>query len=156
MDFLKKYLVTNTNDQNRTGPDPLNFDNNYRAIRYADVLLMASESYANSNNASKATELLNLVRARAFGDNSQDYDSSEGSLLDAIIFERRLELAAEGHYFFDLVRTGKAKAAFDEYNNWIATTNPIWNDGVEDIDFAPIQFTKDKNELFQFHWLNWN
>ena len=96
----------------------------------------------------KATELLNLVRARAFGDNSQDYDSSEGSLLDAIIFERRLELAAEGHYFFDLVRTGKAKAAFDEYNNWIATTNPIWNDGVEDIDFAPIQFTKDKNELF--------
>lgn len=146
--FTKKYLVTNTNDQNRTGPDPLNFDNNYRAIRYADVLLMASEAYANSNNASKATELLNLVRARAFGDNSQDYDSSEGSLLDAIIDERRLELAAEGHYFFDLIRTGKAKAAFDEYNNWIATTNPTWNDGVEDIDFAPIQFTKDKNELF--------
>ena len=72
-----------------------------------------------------------------FGDNSQDYSSAEGSLTDAILAERRLELAAEGHYFFDLVRTGKAKAAFQSYNSNYASgeTRP------------EILYTEDKNEF---------
>jgi len=106
----------------RAGSDPLNYDNNYRAIRYADVLLMAAEAEAQSGG-SNAEDYLNQVRARAFGDNSQDYTSSEGSLLDAIYKERRKELAGEGHRFFDLVRTKKAAAAIDG-------------------------FTENKNELF--------
>ena len=66
--------------------------------------------------------------ARAFGDNKITIHQKR--LLDAIIFERRLELAAEGHYFFDLVRLGKLKQ-HSMVPNWIATTNPIWNDGVK-------------------------
>ncbi|NQV77921.1 MAG: RagB/SusD family nutrient uptake outer membrane protein, partial [Lutibacter sp.] len=42
--FNKKYLP-NKNDA-RAGSDPLNYANNYRAIRYADVLLMAAEAEA--------------------------------------------------------------------------------------------------------------
>ena len=135
--FTKKYIVNQTNNSTRNGSDPLNFENNYRAIRYADVLLMAAEAHANNNNSTKATTYLNQVRARAFGDNSQDYSSAEGSLIDAILDERRLELAAEGHYFFDLVRTGKAKAAFDSYNINYASgeTRP------------EIQYTENKNEF---------
>ena len=135
--FTKKYIVNQTNNSTRNGSDPLNFENNYRAIRYADVLLMAAEAHANNNNSTKATIYLNQVRARAFGDNSQDYSSAEGSLIDAILDERRLELAAEGHYFFDLVRTGKAKAAFDSYNSNYASgeTRP------------EIQYTENKNEF---------
>ena len=115
----------------------MNFENNYRAIRYADVLLMAAEAHANNNDSSKAITYLNQVRARAFGDNSQDYSSAEGDLINAIIAERRLELAAEGHYFFDLVRTGKAKAAFDNYNSTYSSgdTRPA------------IQYTENKNEF---------
>lgn len=135
--FTKKYLVHIDNENDRNGSDPLNFDNNYRSIRYADVLLMAAEAHANSNNSSQAETYLNQVRARAFGDNSQDYTSAEGSLSDAILAERRLELAAEGHYFFDLVRTGKAKAAFDSYNSSYASG-----------DARPaIQYTENKNEF---------
>ncbi len=98
----------------RAGSDPLNYDNNYHAIRYADVLLMAAEAEAQSGGAN-AEDYLNQVRARAYGDNSKDYTASEGALLDAIYTERRKELAGEGHRFFDLVRTKKAVGAIDGF-----------------------------------------
>ena len=81
LDFLQKYLANKQNDLSRNGVDPLNYENNYRAIRYADVLLMAAEAHANSDNESKAIDYLNQVRERAFGDNSQDYSLSEDLLL---------------------------------------------------------------------------
>ena len=88
----------------------LNYEMNYRAIRYADVLLMAAE--ANNRKASaddaKAQNYLNQVRARAFGNSSQASTSTGATLTQEIWDERRLELAMEGHHFFDLVRTGQA------------------------------------------------
>ena len=83
---------------------------NYRAIRYADVLLMAAE--ANNRKASaddaKAQNYLNQVRARAFGNSSQASSSTGATLTQEIWDERNFELAMEGHRFFDLVRTGEA------------------------------------------------
>jgi len=110
--FNKKYMPRL--EPTRAGSDPLNYDNNYRAIRYADVLLMAAEAEAQSGG-SNGEDYLNEVRARAYGDNSQDYTASEGTLLDAIYTERRKELAGEGHRFFDLVRTKKAAAAIEGF-----------------------------------------
>ena len=138
--FTKKYIVNKTNEVSRTGSDPLNYENNYRAIRYADVLLMAAEANVKKStpNTSLAESYLNQVRERAFGDSTQNYTSAEGSLFDAIIAERRLELAAEGHYFFDLVRTGKAKAAFDSYNSSLASG---------DQDRPLIEYSENKNEF---------
>lgn len=106
--FNKKYIPRKADD--RAGSDPLNFANNYRSIRYADVLLMAAEADAQSEGANAET-YLNQVRARAYGDNSHDYTAAEGDILEAIYSERRKELAGEGHRFFDLVRTGQAAAA---------------------------------------------
>ena len=68
---------------------------------------MAAEAEAKSGGANAET-YLNLVRERAYGDNSHDYMSSEGDLVEAIYTERRKEFAGEGHRFFDLVRTDKA------------------------------------------------
>lgn len=111
--FNRKYMPRSA--PKRAGSDPLNYDNNYRAIRYADVLLMAAEAEAKSGGAN-AEDYLNEVRARAYGDNSHDFDSTtEGDLLEAIYTERRKELAGEGHRFFDLVRTNKAAAAIDGF-----------------------------------------
>ena len=106
--FNKKYIPRKADD--RAGSDPLNFANNYRSIRYADVLLMAAEADVQSGGANAET-YLNEVRARAYGDSSHDFSATEGDLLDAIYLERRKELAGEGHRFFDLVRTGQAAAA---------------------------------------------
>jgi starch-binding outer membrane protein, SusD/RagB family len=93
-----------------SGQTELNYSNNFRTIRYADVLLMAAEAFSKSSNDLKAQTYLNLVRRRAFGDNAHDITATGTTLYDAILTERRLELAMEGERFFDLVRTGKAAA----------------------------------------------
>ncbi len=93
-----------------SGQVELNYLNNFRTIRYADVLLMAAEANckATAPNFTKAQTYLNLVRRRAFGDNLHDISATGTTLYTAVLDERRLELAMEGERFFDLVRTGQA------------------------------------------------
>ncbi len=93
-----------------SGQIELNYSNNFRTIRYADVLLMAAEAFSKSGNDLKAQTYLNLVRRRAFGNTLNDITATGTALYDAILAERRLETAMEGERFFDLVRTGKATA----------------------------------------------
>jgi hypothetical protein len=92
-----------------SGQIELNYLNNQRIIRYADVLLMAAEAYNRSATANdtKAQAYLNLVRQRAFRDNLHNITSTGNTLYQAILDERRLELAMEGERFFDLIRTGQ-------------------------------------------------
>jgi starch-binding outer membrane protein, SusD/RagB family len=93
-----------------SGQVELNYLNNFRTIRYADVLLMAAEANnrATASNDTKAQGYLNKVRQRAFGDQLHNITSTGATLKQAIWDERRLELAMEGDRFFDLVRTGLA------------------------------------------------
>tara|TARA_R110000787_G_scaffold120553_1_gene231514 strand:+ start:6966 stop:8462 length:1497 start_codon:yes stop_codon:yes gene_type:complete len=106
--FNRKYIPRTRNtgaqgDLNLTNP------NNYRSIRFADVLLMAAEAFnRGSIDDGKAQTYLNRVRRRAFGDMLHDITSAGSALTQAIYKERRLELVGEGHRFFDLVRTGRA------------------------------------------------
>lgn len=92
-----------------SGQVELNYLNNYRTIRYADVLLMAAEAYtkAATPNFTRAQTYLNLVRRRAFGNNNNDVTATGDALYQAILDERHLEFAMEGEYFFDLVRTNQ-------------------------------------------------
>ncbi|TXB70159.1 RagB/SusD family nutrient uptake outer membrane protein [Phaeodactylibacter luteus] len=108
--YNRKYIArkgdSNIGDQNLTNP------NNYRAIRYADVLLMAAEALNRGQiSDERARQYLNQVRRRAFGDMDHDISASGAALTDFILNERRLELMGEGHRFFDLVRTGRAAGA---------------------------------------------
>ncbi len=93
-----------------SGQIELNYLNNFRTIRYAEVLLMAAEAFnrATAANDIKAQGYLNQVRQRAFGDNLHNIIATGATLKQAIWDERRLELAMEGDRFFDLVRTGLA------------------------------------------------
>ncbi|ERM81667.1 membrane protein [Rhodonellum psychrophilum GCM71 = DSM 17998] len=85
--------------------DDLTSPLNYRAIRFADVLLMAAEAFQKSGDDGRARTELNKVRARV---GMPLINSSGGQLLEDIYRERRLELSGEGFRFFDLVRTGRA------------------------------------------------
>ncbi len=93
---------------------PTQFDHNRRLIRYADVLLIAAEASNQNNKAAQALTYVNMVRARARGVNAgilADLSVTDKTTLnDLILKERRVELALEGHRFWDLVRTGKAEA----------------------------------------------
>lgn len=106
--FNRKYIPrkrsnTAQGDLNLTNP------NNYRAIRYADVLLMAAEALNRGGiSDARALDYLNQVRRRGFGDTNHDITSSGSALTESIFNERRIELVGEGHRFFDLVRTGRA------------------------------------------------
>jgi tetratricopeptide (TPR) repeat protein len=80
-------------------------DNNYMVTRYADALLMYSEALMLTGQKAEAVTYFNQVRARVRPANlitEADLD------IDQILHERRMELAFEGHRYFDLVRTGKA------------------------------------------------
>ena len=130
--FNRKYLPRqgdqNLGDQNLTNP------NNYRAIRYADVLLMAAE--ANNRGGiddAKARTYLNLVRRRAFGDLNHDISASGAALTDFIFAERRVELLGEGHRFFDLVRTGKAA---QKITGFTPNKNELFPVPIEEIQFS--------------------
>lgn len=88
----------------------INRSNNYRAIRYSDVLLMAAEAnLMATTQKNNPQDLLDLVRDRAYGDTNNRVPAN----LDNILNERRLELAGEGHRFFDQVRTGKTSSIPD-------------------------------------------
>ncbi|WMI69152.1 RagB/SusD family nutrient uptake outer membrane protein [Mangrovimonas sp. YM274] len=94
----------------------LNYLTNYRAIRYADVLLMAAEANARGNiDEDLARQYLNEVRERAFGNSDHNISSSGTALVQAIWAERNLELSMEGHHFFDLVRTGQAATEIEGF-----------------------------------------
>jgi hypothetical protein len=104
--YNRKVWVPGTRTQEQWG-------HNRRLIRYADVLLMAAESAAENGDISTAQRFLNQVRERARGNNEEALpditESNPGRLKDLIMEERRLELALEGHRFWDLVRTDKAE-----------------------------------------------
>ena len=84
-------------------------------IRLADVILLYAEALNANGNASAAINELNKIRARA-GLASLDASTlnSSSAVNEAIHNERRLELAFEGHRWFDLTRTGTAQTVLGQ------------------------------------------
>ena len=107
--------------------------NNVNLIRYADVLLWAAEVEVEIGSLEKAKDYVNEVRRRAAdpsgwvkkadGTPAANYKVGEYTnawtdksfALKAVRYERMLELAMEGHRFFDLVRWGIADTEINAY-----------------------------------------
>ncbi|MBO9632897.1 MAG: RagB/SusD family nutrient uptake outer membrane protein [Chitinophagaceae bacterium] len=80
---------------------------NFKALRVAEQYLIRAEAYAKSTTPDEAAAMddLNALRAaRIYG--YVDESLTGQALLNAIELERRKELVAEGHRFFDLKRKG--------------------------------------------------
>jgi hypothetical protein len=104
---------------------------NCNLIRFADVLLMAAEAEVELNDLQRVWEYVNRVWARAANPAGFVQGAPANYVInlytapftdqamarEAVRFERRLELAMEGHRFFDLVRWGIAAETLNPYLN---------------------------------------
>ncbi|MEO6187207.1 MAG: RagB/SusD family nutrient uptake outer membrane protein [Ginsengibacter sp.] len=98
--------------------EPFDADNNWPVLRYADVLLMYAEALNDVNNGptTDAYEMIDAVRHRA-GLNPLATGLSYNAFALALEHERQVELAFEGHRWFDLVRTGRALDVINAHFN---------------------------------------
>ena len=83
-----------------------NSSQNYIFLRLADILLLKAEALNESGDLAGAAALVNQIRSRVNLPNTTAGDKASMKL--AIEKERRLELAFEGHRWYDLKRTGRA------------------------------------------------
>ncbi|MBD3627460.1 RagB/SusD family nutrient uptake outer membrane protein [Cyclobacterium sp.] len=130
---------------------------NYYIIRYADLLLWKAEAAIQNGKLEEGREYINRVRERAQlgskvmnlegtseADNyqiqlySQPF-ANEEQALEALRTERRLEMAHEGHRFFDLVRWGLADKVLNAYFEVEKTRRP---------HLSGANFVAGKNEYF--------
>lgn len=87
-------------------------------LRLADILLLKAEAYVAQGNLTAAAALVNTIRERVdLPELSESVKSSQSSMEAAVLNERRLELAFEGHRWFDLVRTGKVYEVMNTLNS---------------------------------------
>lgn len=125
--------------------------------RLADFYLLYAEACLKNNDAVTAKHYLEEVRSRARGTRDilpefpgyeiPDYrtgysmhqlQDNDADLEMAIRHERRVELAMEGHRWFDLTRWGIAKEVMDAYKA----------DETDEARSAMSEFVKGKHELF--------
>ncbi len=139
------------------GNNPRFNANNYRMIRYAHVLLMLAEAEVEVGSLDRARTLINQIRTRAanpdgFVKNTNGtpaatykvntYDAAWASkdvAMKAVRFESRIELAMEGHRFFDLVRWEIAATTLNAYYTVEGTKRSYLNG---------VRFTANKHEYF--------
>lgn len=84
---------------------------NFPVLRFADVLLMKAEALNELGRTSEAETPLNKVRHRAGLDDLTGIGQQQ--FRESVYHERRMELAFEGHRWFDLIRIGDGQYAID-------------------------------------------
>jgi len=96
----------------------LGSEHDWIELRLADVILLYAETLnENGSPASTVLPLLDDIRTRAGLNSLTGTVSSQADVKQAILDERRLELAFEGHRWFDLVRTGTVDTEMGETIN---------------------------------------
>lgn len=109
---------------------------NWRYIRYADVLLMYAEAVLNGGTQGSLSpvQAVNAVRERA------NLNALSSVTINDIKNERVLELALEGHRFYDLLRWGELPSRFST----LQTQDPHFKKFISSDDFEG--FVANKNE----------
>jgi len=125
-----------------TGPGnaELNYPQNMYEIRLADTYLMEAEALiVGGGDLVRAAALMTAVHTRAYNDGTTHALTATLPVLKA---ERRAELAAEGHRWFDLVRWGDAPAVLG-YKGFQAGKNEILPIPLNDLNATKLKQSKE-------------
>ena len=132
---VRKFLVSKSvSPEYNTNPA------NFVVYRFADVLLKKAEALNELGKTDEAAIPLNIVRKRAGLAGVSGL--SQEQMREKIIHERRMELAFEGHRWFDMIRIGDGSYAVDFLKS-IGKTNVNKNRLI----FPIPQTEKDANPL---------
>jgi hypothetical protein len=96
---------------------------NIPVIRYAEVVLIQAEGRARSGNDAAALTAVNRIRTNR-GLSPAPPSLTGAALINEIMLQRRLELAFEGHRFFDLKRLGLPIAKDPAQGPALAASDP--------------------------------
>ena len=103
MYVYKKYSYSRPEDL----IDRLRCPTDWPLIRYTDVALQLAEAYVHVGRSGDAVSIVNRIRSRA---GMPDVSvGTDGEVMEAIRYERRVELCLEGHDYFDEWRWGTYK-----------------------------------------------
>lgn len=123
-------------------------------LRYADILLVYAEAANELGKTQEALDKLELVRSRARQSVVSGVDNThilpritetdKGRLREIIWHERRIELALEGHRFFDLIRADQVVPGYalqelradNPETNFNAVNNSVFLIPQKQIDIA--------------------
>ncbi|EON75251.1 putative outer membrane protein, probably involved in nutrient binding protein [Lunatimonas lonarensis] len=86
---------------------------NWPIYRYAETLLFLAEALNEQGKTSEAAQYINMVRNRAGLDDTTA--GSQGAMRDAIMHERRVELAFENKRWHDLTRTDTYRQVITDF-----------------------------------------
>lgn len=136
------------------------FAMNDYVFRYTDVMLMRAEAMIETDDLDGALEIINAIRGRAMNsiDKHIAYAKDQCDIAkypefkdkdyarQALRWERRLELAMEGHRYFDLRRWGLASKTLNEF--FKSERNDCYDEQTYALYYKDAFYTADKNEYF--------
>jgi hypothetical protein len=101
-------------------------DDNWYVLRFADVMLLYAEALNEVNNGPtpEAYQMVKAVRERAKLLPLPD-GLNKAQFAAGVAHERQVELAFEGHRWFDLLRTGKALEVINAHFSGRITVKPF-------------------------------
>ena len=132
--FIKKYAPMQS-FRSPVGTAELNWPYNEIEIRLADTYLLEAEALLRSGGDAARAGLLLNGGPGFVGVRSRVGLPPVAVTLDNVYNERRLELATEGHRFFDLVRTGRAASVLAP-KGFVAGTHEILPIPQQEIDIT--------------------
>lgn len=119
-------------------------------MRYSDIILMQAEIKAALGKDGEARPLLDEIRNRAFGSAAKARTDEQiarcGSLLDAVIEERKFEFGGEGSRKWDLIRTNKLSTDIPKFHN-------DCEDMIKDLRTIGYHKFRNGNEISNFIWV---
>jgi starch-binding outer membrane protein, SusD/RagB family len=123
--------------------ESFNSPNNYRVIRFADVLLMYAEALNGASQTAAAYAHVDRVRQRAgmLPLSATKPGLNQGAFLEQLKHERIVELSGEGWRFADLARWGDLSPALasrdPEFANFVVGKHEWYPIPQRDIDLTP-------------------